>query len=273
MPASKEEREYHAKLIAKIHKLEGSVPALKGEAHCTLDEEKREVLAQAEQHSADSMRDLLLAEEQYEQKQQERADELCKLKEAKQARLAEIKKVATKAMEVAIMEYEQGTAKLVEAGQAEAQAIASAAKTAEACKENARAIATAQGFSEKFWDNNKPGWEQTGANPPKVHTAAEVVSGCLQPAMDMPETLAERERQAQHTVDLRELKRHGRTMIVRQAAFFVPEKRHFKVLTDEEEEHATQAFGAPGEHIMFNGMAIIALRQGRASLFDAMFAE
>ncbi|KAJ2821235.1 hypothetical protein GGI24_004270, partial [Coemansia furcata] len=76
MSASEEEREYHAKLIAKIRKLEGSVPSLKGEAHRALDEEKREVLAQAEQHSADSMRDLLLAEEQYEQKQQERADEL-----------------------------------------------------------------------------------------------------------------------------------------------------------------------------------------------------
>ncbi|KAJ2799569.1 hypothetical protein H4S07_005401, partial [Coemansia furcata] len=112
MPASEEEHKYHAKLIAKIRKLEGSVPALKGEAHRALDEEKHKVLAQAEQHSADSMRDLLLAEEQYEQKQQERADELCKLKEAKQARLAEIKKVAAEAMEVAIMEYEQGTAKL-----------------------------------------------------------------------------------------------------------------------------------------------------------------
>ncbi|KAJ2811211.1 hypothetical protein H4S07_002204 [Coemansia furcata] len=111
-----EEREYHAKLIAKIRKLEGSVPALKGEAHCALDEEKHEVLAQAEQHSADSMRDLLLAKEQYEQKQQERADELCKLKEAKQARLAEIKKVAAEATEVAIAEFEQGTAKLVKAG-------------------------------------------------------------------------------------------------------------------------------------------------------------
>ncbi|KAJ2811871.1 hypothetical protein H4S07_001776, partial [Coemansia furcata] len=273
MPASEEEREYHAKLIAKIRKLEGSVPALKGEAHRALDEEKREVLAQAEQHSADSMRDLLLAEEQYEQKQQERADELRKLKETKQARLAEIKKVAAEATEVAIMEYEQGTAKLVEAGQAEAQAIASAAKTAKACKENARAIVTAQGFSEKFWDNNKPGWEQTGANPPKARMAAEVVSRCLQAAVDMPEMLAERERQAQHAADLRELERHGRTTIVRQAAFFVPEKRHFKVLTDEEEEHATQAFGAPGEHITFNGMAIIALRQGRAGLFDATFAE
>ncbi|KAJ2799119.1 hypothetical protein H4S07_005530, partial [Coemansia furcata] len=208
MSTSEEEREYHAKLIAKICKLEGSVPSLKGEAHRTLDEEKCKVLAQAEQHSADSMRDLLLAEEQYEQKQQERANEPHKLKEAKQARLAEIKKVAAKAMEVAIAEFEQGTAKLVEAGRVEAQAIASAAKTAEACKENVRAIAMAQGFSKKFWDNNKLGWEQTGVNPPKARMAAEVMSGCPQAAADMPEMLAERERQAQHAADLRELERH-----------------------------------------------------------------
>ncbi|KAJ2795292.1 hypothetical protein H4S07_006524, partial [Coemansia furcata] len=76
MSTSEEERKYHMKLIMKIRKLEGSVPSLKGEAHCALDEEKCKVLAQAEQHSANSMRDLLLAEEQYEQKQQERADKL-----------------------------------------------------------------------------------------------------------------------------------------------------------------------------------------------------
>ncbi|KAJ2352858.1 hypothetical protein GGH92_001020, partial [Coemansia sp. RSA 2673] len=142
--ANAEEREYLAELVAKIRNLEAKVPSLKGEVQRILNEDERKVLAQAEQHSADSMRDLLLAEERFEQKQKERAVELRVLKEARQTGLAELRRAFTEGTEELNKKYEQGAARLVEAGQAEAQAVASAAKTAEACKENARAIATAQ---------------------------------------------------------------------------------------------------------------------------------
>ncbi|KAJ2050302.1 hypothetical protein GGI08_005528 [Coemansia sp. S2] len=271
--ANAEEREYLAELVAKIRNLEAKVPSLKGEVQRILNEDECKVLAQAEQHSADSMRDLLLAEERFEQKQKERAVELRVLKEARQTGLAELRRAFTEGTEELNKKYEQGAARLVEAGQAEAQAVASAAKTAEACKENARAIATAQGFSEKFWDNNKPGRAQPMATHAKTRTAAEVVSGPTQTPPAGAEELAERERQAQYAADLRDLERRSRATTTVHPVFFAPEKRQFKVLTDDEEDHAIKAFGVPGEHITFNGLAIIALRQGRASLYDATFAE
>ncbi|KAJ1814966.1 hypothetical protein GGH91_004991 [Coemansia sp. RSA 2671] len=259
-------------LADKMHELAEQGLTMSTKTLRTLSLCTQKTLANAKQHSAESMKDLLLAEEQYKVNQHKRAEELRELKEARQAEMIAHKKAKEEAEEASNERYDQGVAKLIEAGRKEALAVAAAARTAEACKENARAIAASQGFDEEFWANNNPGRATVAATSPKVRTAAEVVSGVPQPTEATTEELAEKERLAQHAADLRELERYGRPKVVKQTAFFVPETKRFKELKEIEEEEAVRAFGEPGEHITFKEMAIIALKQNNPTLFNEKFA-
>ncbi|KAJ2413104.1 hypothetical protein GGI10_003275 [Coemansia sp. RSA 2530] len=259
-------------LADKMHELAEQGLTMSTKTLCTLSLCTQKTLANVKQHSAESMKDLLLAEEQYKVNQHKRAEELCKLKEARQAEMIAHKKAKEEAEEASNERYDQGVAKLIEAGCKEALAVAAAARTAKACKENARAIAASQGFDKEFWANNNPGRATVTATSPKVRTAAEVVSGVPQPTEAMTEELAEKERLAQHAADLRELEKYSRPKVVKQTAFFVPETKRFKELKEIEEEKAVRAFGEPGEHITFKEMAIIALKQNNPTLFNKKFA-
>ncbi|KAJ1914551.1 hypothetical protein GGI09_001254 [Coemansia sp. S100] len=176
-------------LVTEMNELVEACPALSTTALRTLSLCVQKLLTNAKQHSADSMKDLLLAEEQYEVNQNKRADELRELKKARQAELIAHKKAKEEADEESNDRYDQGMAKLLESGRKEALAVAAAARTAKACKENARAIAASQGFDEEFWDNNKPGRAHPMASPVKTRTAAEVVSGLTQASPDMTKVL------------------------------------------------------------------------------------
>ncbi|KAJ2045140.1 hypothetical protein H4S04_005821 [Coemansia sp. S16] len=259
-------------LVTEMNELAEAGPALRTTALRTMSLYAQTLLTSAKQHSAESMKDLLLAEEQYEANQNKRADELRELKKARQAELIAHKKAKEEADEESNDRYDQGMAKLLESGCKEALEVAAAARTAEACKENARSIAASQGFDEEFWANNIPGRATVAAGTPRARTAAEVVSGAPPSKEVTAEELAERERLAQRAADLRELERRARPKEVNQSAFFEPELKHFKELKENEEEEAVRAFGEPGEHITFKDMAIIALKQNNPTLFDAKFS-
>ncbi|KAJ2690528.1 hypothetical protein IWW39_000622 [Coemansia spiralis] len=259
-------------LVDKMHELAEQGPTMSTKTLRTLSLCTQKMLVNAKQHSAESMKDLLLAEEQYEVNQHKRAEELHKLKEARQAEMIAHKKAKEEAEEASNERYDQGVAKLIEVGCKEALAVAAVARTAKACKENVRAITTSQGFDEEFWANNNPGRAMVTATSPKVHTMAEVVSGVPQSTEVTTEELAEKERLAQHTADLRELERCSRLKVVKQTAFFVPEMKRFKELKEIKEEEAVRAFSEPGEHITFKEMVIIALKQNNPTLFNKKFA-
>ncbi|KAJ2069587.1 hypothetical protein GGH13_004471 [Coemansia sp. S155-1] len=176
-------------LVTEMNELAEASPALSTTALLTLSLCMQKLLTNTKQHSAESMKDLLLAEEQYEANQNKRAEDLRELKEARKVELIAHKKAKGEADEASNERYDQGVAKLVEAGRKEALAVATAARTVEVCKENARAIAVSQGFDEEFWDNNKPGRVQPMASLAKTRTAAEVVSGFTQASPDMTKVL------------------------------------------------------------------------------------
>ncbi|KAJ2073736.1 hypothetical protein GGH92_003230 [Coemansia sp. RSA 2673] len=249
MTTAKDPIAWMEELVAKMNELAEASPALHMTALRMLSLYAQKLLTSAKQHSAESMKDLLLAEEQYEVNQNKRADELHELKKARQAELIMHKKVKEEADEESNDRYDQGMAKLLELGCKEALEVTAVARMAEACKENARAIATSQGFDEEFWANNIPGRTTVVVGMPRACTVAEVVSGVLPSKEVMAEELAERERLAQ-----------------------CPEMKHFKELKENEEEEAVWAFGEPGEHITFKDMAIIVLKQNNPTLFDTKFS-
>ncbi|KAJ2258552.1 hypothetical protein GGI13_000563 [Coemansia sp. RSA 455] len=152
-------------LVTEMNELAEASPALSTTALLTLSLCMQKLLTNTKQHSAESMKDLLLAEEQYEANQNKRAEDLRELKEARKVELIAHKKAKGEADE------------------------ASNERTVEVCKENARAIAVSQGFDEEFWDNNKPGRVQPMASLAKTRTAAEVVSGFTQASPDMTKVL------------------------------------------------------------------------------------
>ncbi|KAJ2698711.1 hypothetical protein H4218_003124 [Coemansia sp. IMI 209128] len=118
-------------LVAEMCKLAESSPELGVEVLRMLSLCTQGILTDVKQHSADSVKTLLLAEEQYEQNQLKRAEELCALEEVKQAELAANKRAKEEADEATNERYDQSVAQLVEEGRKEALAVASAAETAE----------------------------------------------------------------------------------------------------------------------------------------------
>ncbi|KAJ2685072.1 hypothetical protein IWW39_004514 [Coemansia spiralis] len=176
-------------LVAEMCKLAESSPELRVEVLRRLSLYTQGMLTSAKQHSADSVKNLLLAEEQYEQNQLKRAEELCALEEVRQAELAANKRAKEEADEATNERYDQSVAQLVEEGRREALAVASAAETAEKCKAEARSLATSMGFDKEFWANNSPGRTPAAVDQLEVHSAlAPATTPVPAPAMaDQPE--------------------------------------------------------------------------------------
>ncbi|KAJ2418578.1 hypothetical protein GGF41_004988, partial [Coemansia sp. RSA 2531] len=86
-------------LVTEMNELAEAGPALRTTALRTMSLYAQTLLTSAKQHSAESMKDLLLAEEQYEANQNKRADELRELKKARQAELIAHKKAKEEADE------------------------------------------------------------------------------------------------------------------------------------------------------------------------------
>ncbi|KAJ1825128.1 hypothetical protein LPJ60_000181 [Coemansia sp. RSA 2675] len=171
MATTKDLNAQMGELVAEMCKLAESSPELGVEVLRMLSLCTQGILTDAKQHSADSVKTLLLAEEQYEQNQLKRAEELCALEEVKQAELAANKRAKEEADEATNERYDQSVAQLVEEGRKEALAVASAAETAEKCKAEARSLATSMGFDKEFWANNSPGRTPAAVDQLEVHSA------------------------------------------------------------------------------------------------------
>ncbi|KAJ1902293.1 hypothetical protein LPJ71_005584, partial [Coemansia sp. S17] len=229
----------------------------------------RQNVANAQQHRAESMKELLLAEEQEEKDLNERGAKLQALREAKKAAREVNRKALAIADAKADSDYDQGAAALVEEGNQAAKKIATLKKVTESCQETVRALAAEQGFAKEDWEVTATKSVPKDQAHTKARTAADVVRGIGRAGPDVEDGRAERERQAQHAANLRELEKRSRPLKVAMpmGSFFEPEARRFKELTKDEEDHADAVFGKPAEHITFQGLAIIALR-GKAEMFD-----
>ncbi|KAJ2108852.1 hypothetical protein IW146_006639 [Coemansia sp. RSA 922] len=239
-----------------------------------LEAKRNEALNRAKKHAADSMKELLIAEENAEQNLLKRADTLRLGMETREAEKAALRKELAAALAQADEEYDALAASLVEESHREQAAIETLKKVAEASRELALAVGRNMGVDEEYIRLVATPKAPTTQLPSLQHTAAQVVSGAQTAELADEVTMTERERLAEYTAGLEELERRCELLEAAEPmSFFVPGSRNFEELTVEEEAHAEAAFGKPTDNMIFKGMTVIALRQADAGAFDRPFSE
>ncbi|KAJ2417871.1 hypothetical protein GGF41_005273 [Coemansia sp. RSA 2531] len=239
-----------------------------------LEAKRNEALNRAKQHAADSMKELLIAEENAEQNLLKRADTLRLGMETREAEKAALRKELAAALAQADEEYDALAASLVEESHREQAAIETLKKVAEASRELALAVGRNMGVDEEYMRLVATPKAPTTQLPSLQHTAAQVVSGAQTAELADEVTMTERERLAEYTAGLEELERRCELLEAAEPmSFFVPGSRNFEELTVEEEAQAEAGFGKPTDNMIFKGMTVIALRQADAGAFDRPFSE
>ncbi|KAJ2246778.1 hypothetical protein GGI13_005309 [Coemansia sp. RSA 455] len=261
-------------VLAKFAKWEQENPEALKEVMAGLEAKRNEALSRAKKHAADSMKELLIAEESNALEMLKRADTLRQGRDTREVKKAALWKELAAALAQADEEYDTLAANLIEESHREQAAIETLKKVAEARKEIALAVGRDMGLDEEYMRLVATPKAPTTQLPSLQRTAAQVVSGPQTAEWIDEAAIAERKRLAECAAVLEDLERRCELLEAEEPmSFFVPESWNFEELTEEEEAQAEEAFGKPTDNMVFKGMTVIALRQDDAGAFDRPFSE